>query len=535
MLLRPYQQSGVDGVNAAWANGAKNVLYVLPCRGGKTPVASHLILNNKGGSCAIAHRGFLLTQMSMTLARNGVRHRIIGAKETIQACVSQHMAIFGKHYVDPNASCAVASVDTLALMDVNEPFFSTVTLWFTDEAHHLLKDNKWGKAVGKFKNARGVGVTATPMRADGNGLGAHADGLMHEIVVGPSLRDLIDAGHVCDYRIFAPPSDLNLSEVKVGASGDFSPEPLRKVIHDSPKLVGDIVQHYLKYAAGEIGMTFAVDVESATEIAAAYRSAGVPAECVTAKTPATLRFHIEQRHQRGEVKQLVNVDLYGEGADIKNLGVVTFGRPTASYPLFEQQFCRPLNMCDGKKFGIIIDAVGNIRTQTGGRHPLPDTPRIYTLDRREKRSKGVSDAIPLRACTNCFSVYERYAKACPFCGFIPEIVQRNRIELVDGDLFELDADTLAAMRAKVDPPVSTHPDRIIQATLLKRHREKHEAQVLLREAMAAWAGGISQCDDAETVGMLQRRWYLTFGVDTMTAQSLGAREALELLERVGVK
>ena len=212
--------------------------------------------------------------------------------------------------------------------------------------------------------------------------------------------------------------------------------------------------------------------------------------------------------------------------------VVSDCAATESFGRFAQRFGRGLRVLEGKDHLVYLDHVGNVQ-----RHGLPTESREWSLDRREKRSNGKSDAIPLRACTQCFSVFERFHKKCPFCGFEHVPARRDGVEWVDGSLVELDADTLAAMRAKVDPVCSRHPDPIVQASLLKKYREKAAAQVELRAAMANWAGSISQETDADTVDMLQRRFYLQYGCDVLSAQALSRTEADALRERIigGVK
>jgi DNA repair protein RadD len=231
-----------------------------------------------------------------------------------------------------------------------------------------------------FPNARGLGVTATPVRADGKGLGAHHDGVMHHIIEGAGMRDLIQQGFLTDYRIFAPPSDLDLTGVTRAADGDYNKKQLKQRVRRS-QIIGDVVAHYLRIAPGKLGLTFATDVETATEIANRYRAAGVPSEVVSAKTPTGQRIEILKRFKRREVMQLVNVDLFGEGFDLPALEVVSMARPTESYGLYCQQFGRVLRPLPGKTVGIIIDHVGNVV-----RHGLPDKPRRWSLDRREKRT-----------------------------------------------------------------------------------------------------------------------------------------------------
>lgn len=525
--LRPFQTDCRDRIYAAWGSGAQNVLMVVPTGGGKTVIFSDMIAANPGPSVAIAHRQELVSQISLALARNGVRHRIIGPPAVAHTCTSIHLSELERNYVDPMSRCAVAGVDTLIRMDPHDPWCKQVTLIVQDEAHHLLRDNKWGTAQALFPFARGLGVTATPCRADGQGLGRHVDGVMDRMIVGPGMRDLIQQGYLSEYRIFAPPSDLDLRDVPISASGDYSPPKLAVAVHKS-HILGDVVKHYQRIAPGKLGVTFAVDVAAAVEIAQAYRTAGIAAEVVSAKTPDALRASILRRFAKREILQLVNVDLFGEGFDLPAIEVISMARPTQSFALFAQQFGRSLRPLEGKTHAIIIDHVGNVH-----RHGLPDAHRDWTLDRRERRGKSDTvSVIPTRTCPECTGAYERIYTSCPYCGHTPEIIGRSSPPQVDGDLYELTADALALLRGQIDAPPSYHPDAIIAASIKKNHRERTEAQQALRESMALWAGKHSQATDATSVRELQRRFYLTYGVDVASAQALGRKEALELKGRL---
>lgn len=547
--LRPYQQDIRDDIESRWL-GVANVLAVLPTGAGKTVLFSSILADEPGASCAIAHRQELVSQISLALARNGVRHRIIGQDPVIRMIVRLHMEEVGANYVVPNAKCAVASVNTLTGKKFSEslkPWLPTVKLWVQDEAHHVLRDNQWGRAAAMFPNARGLGVTATPLRADGNGLGRHADGLFDTMVIGPSMRDLITMGFLTEYRIFAPPSTFQRDQVAVSqTTGDFNLDQMRKavassslVVHDEKQIVGDIVQHYQRIAPGKLGVTFVPDIATAETVAEQFNAAGVPAMAVSSKTPDDERCKILRRFKSRELLQLVNCDLFGEGFDLPAIEVVSMGRPTESYGLYVQQFGRALRLLDGKDRAIIIDHVGNVM-----RHGLPDAPREWSLDRRERRSSGKSDAQTIRACLNpeCGAVYERFRDACPYCGTpVPPPAERSRPEFVDGDLFELDPAMLEQMRgavARVDMTPEAYREQLgrqgvpqigIMANV-KRHIERQESIGTLREAMAVWAGyeraaGLS---DRE----IFRKFYIEHGHDWMTAQTLKRDDALGLAERV---
>lgn len=527
--LRPYQIKAEHDIQTEWRAGHRNVLLVAPTGAGKTVTLSDIMRKEATPVVAIAHRQELVGQMSLALARNGVRHRIAGSSATIKTCVQLHRTDLGISYYDAMASAAVAGVDTLIRMPTNDAWFRSVTLWIIDEGHHVVQGNKWHTATEMFPNARGLGVTATPVRADGKGLGAHADGVFQTMVQTPGMRTLIESGFLTDYRIFAPPSDLDLSNVGTAAGGDFSPEPLRAAVHQS-HITGDVVAHYLRIAPGKIGVTFAVDVESANQLAAAFREAGVPAESVSAKTPDLIRQKILRRLANGEIKQVVNVDLFGEGFDLPAIEVCSMARPTQSYALFVQQFGRTLRLLDGKEHGIIIDHVGNTL-----RHGLPDAPRVWSLDRRQRRSSSdVSDVIPVRNCPACSGVYERTRAACPYCGVQPEPAGRSAPDQVDGDLAELTPDTLARLRGAIAAndqlriPLNATP--AIEGHLRKVHREKLAAQEALRNRMALWGG--QRTAAGEDLQTAQRRFFLQYGVDVATAQTLNAKEANELMMRI---
>ena len=550
MKLRPFQADIKHAVYGIWTERPReNVLVVSATGSGKTVIFSYILREHIGASVAIAHRQELISQISLALARNGVRHRIIGADSLKRTIVQLHMAEIGRSYYDPSAWCAVAGVDTLTRMDRSDPWFHQVTLGVQDEAHHMLKANKWGKAALMFPNARWLGVTATPMRADGAGLGDFAEGIMQSMVLAPGMRDLINMGYLTDYRIFAPPSDIDLSNVPISAGGDFSPDPLRKAVHAS-HIVGDIVTHYKRIASGKLGVTFAVDVESATEIAAAFNANGVPAAIVSANTPDARRVQVLRQFARRELMQLVNVDLFGEGFDLPAIEVVSMGRPTHSFPLYAQQFGRALRLmvdapgdwddytdaqrCEiiagsTKPNAIIIDHVNNV-----ARHGLPDRVRLYSLASRDRKSKSV--VIPVKTCPNCGASYERIEIKCPYCGDIPTPVGRSLPEQVDGDLCELDPKVLAAMRAEIDAPprfpyeAASH----VVAGIKNRHAEKCEAQRALRAAMSLWAGARTQATEGDAVRRVQREFYFTFGIDVLSAQTLPRKEAEELTERIGL-
>lgn len=522
MKLRDYQKQLICEAYAAWEHH-DDVLLQLETGGGKTVTFTEIIAQHES-ACVIAHRTELIHQISLTLARRGLYHRIVGQPQTIRDSVAIQMQELGKSFYNANAKIVAASVDTL--LNKSGKWCEDIKLVVIDEAHHVLKNNKWGTVRAMFPNAKGLHPTATPARADGMGLGRHADGVCDVIIRGPSMRELIHSGALCDYIIAVSPTHLDLSNVSITATGDYSAPKLRDAVHKA-HLTGDIVGHYLKLARGKLGITFAVDIEAATEIAAAYREAGIPAEVISSKTPALLRASMMRKFKNREILQLVNVDILGEGVDVPAVEVISFARPTQSYVLYKQQFGRGLRTLDGKTQCIIIDHAGNVM-----RHGLPDSYREWSLDRREKRGRGAQDLIiKIKTCASCFFVYSRELRQCPYCGVSPQPQSRSEIDHVDGDLILLDAEVLARMRGEIKRidnapriPVGLPPHA--QMAIQKNHAKRQDAQRDLRDAIAQYAGQLRAA--AYDDGRIHRNFYLTFGVDIMTAQTLNVKDAEKL-------
>lgn len=504
-------------------------MLVLPTGAGKTLTKTHIALQMDLVTICIAHRQELVGQISLSLAQAGIYHNIVAPVGVIRFCAAMHVKKLGVSFYAPGAKFAVAGVDTLIRRtDELSQFISRVRLWDIDEGHHVVPGNKWAKAVDLFPHALGLGVTATPLRSDRKGL----DGIFDFMVLGPSLRETINRGYLSEYRIFCPPQSIDLAKVETGTTGDFKPKQLSQASEKST-IVGDVVDHYLKIAPGKRGITFAVDVKSAEHIAAAYNAAGVPASVVSAKTPDNVRTTLLEQLETGQMKQLVNVDLFGEGMDCPALEVISMARPTQSYGLYVQQFGRVLRLFDGKTHGIVIDHVGNVV-----RHGLPDAPRQWSLAAPEgtRNSKSDDDTIGLTACNECFKPYERHLTACPYCGAVPVISERGTPEHVDGNLVELDPETLAQMRGEVHrvdggPLIPHGASDIVARAISNRWRDRQEAQHVLRETMSAWAG-VFMYGHGESDLEIQKRFYLRFGVDVLGAQALNAKDADLLTNRV---
>ena len=556
--LVDFQESAVQSIYGAYRGGARNVMPVLPTGAGKTVLMGHIAHEYEGCGISMAHRGELVGQLSVALAREGLHHDIIAPDGLIRTIVGAHMEEVGRSYYNPRAKWKVASVQTLARRELPKTWTRQVGMIHGDEGHHYLEDNIWGRAVNLFDNAYGLFPTATPERADGKGLGRGQGGIIDTMVLGPNMRWLIDNGYLTDYLVFAPDTeDLDMDGVEVTASGEYNMDKTRKRVKASKKIVGDVVHTYLKFARGMKGITFAVDVEHAQTICAEYIRQGVAAAIVTADTPELQRRQIMQKFKRGELLQLVNVDLFGEGVDVPSVQVVSMARPTASYGLFTQQFGRALRLLvspilraawhtysaqqrlgfiseSEKPRAIIIDHVGNIIKHKGP----PDwrqTP--WSLEARSKR-RTTDDGIPLRKCANpeCVQPFLRIYPACPHCGWVPpEPADKSRPEFVDGDMILYTPELLAELfgekskwdlNTQAQIPYSIDYNSPAGKAIRNRHEVNVASQKLLRDTMAlVMPPGLDP-------RVAQRRFFHTYKIDTLSAQGLTSSDADALRHRI---
>lgn len=544
--LRPHQIEAVENVNERWKAGDKDVCLVLPTGAGKTRVMAEFTRLESGITLVVAHRKELVSQIALAIATQKVKHRFIAQKSAVKFATSQQMQRLGHSYFVPAANVIVASAQTLVNAKY-ERWHDNVTLYMTDEAHHLTKGSTWGKCRELFKNARGLGVTATPIRADGKGLGRHASGYFDSMIVGPSMRELINMEYLADYDLVIEETDLDLARVEISKStGDFKKPQLNKAMNES-RIVGDSVDTWLKYANGRLTVVFAVSVEASEDLAAEFVSRGIKAEAISANNSDEERAAILKRFENRTTLVLINCDLFGEGFDAPAIECCMMDRPTESYSLFCQQFGRALRYVPGKR-ALIIDKVGNIRRFMARGFPLPDNPYNWSLDDAERKSSSKSeDADAVTTCTNvpaCGFPYPAELQTCPYCGATPKKTERKGPARVDGNLTLLTPEELAELRAALvdverDPNqvknmmLKAGAPSIAAAGAAKNIRLLNEAQNELRESIQVWAGvqrdaGLS-AEDAMT------KFYKTFGVDIMTAQTLNRKEAEKLNEKVRMK
>lgn len=550
-----YQATAINETFDNWLQGVVNVCLVAPTGAGKTIVKAfaakrYLDENPDKYVVVFAHRDVLLTQISLAIASIGLPHKMICSKATNRLIGDSHIEELGECYLTDSLSnrLFVVSVPTWIKRDTSD-INPLVGMWAMDEAHHTLDANMWGKAVKPLVNAVGLGVTATPKRTDGKGLGRHHDGVFDTIIKTPGMGELILRGRLSHYKVYAPPANIDMSKVNVTATGEYNQTQLAKAT-DLPDITGGAVEHYLKLAKGKQGIVFAASIAHSDHVAAEFRANGVNAVALSSKTKDAVRQQKIKDFRRGKIELLVNYDLFGEGFDVPAVEVVIMLRKTLSYGLFKQMFGRCLRVLKGKSHGILIDHVGNVSEHCSHQQHVHDDPE-WTLDREGKKKSGGAEGILTRTCPKCWSFYAPLKPnikyfICPECGHAetaPEINDvAKKLQIEDGVLVEYDTGYIKELMdkiKKVDEPVESMRSRMkyagmspmIVASATKKHTERQEAQVVLREWIISWCNetGLSTGLDLTTT---QNEFTRILGVNIFKAQTLSSTDAIVLTEKI---
>jgi DNA repair protein RadD len=417
IVLRPYQTQMLAEARVIMRSGVRRVLMVAPTGSGKRLTAVYTIARavERGKRCAfLIHRQELLDQSVDTLRDAGIDFGIVKAG----------------YRPNPSRPAQVASIQTLRRrVNGSRPF----DFLFVDEAHHAAAA-QWAKVIAAYPGAFVLGFTATPQRLDGKGLGAHFDAM----VLGPSTRELIDAGHLADYRLFAPPAP-DLAGVHTVA-GDYNKGELGKAI-DKPQIVGDVVAHYQRYAAGTQAICFAVNIAHSKHLAEAFNAAGISARHADGETPRRERGLILEDFSAGRFRVLCNVDILGEGLDVVGIETVIGARPTQSLSVCLQQWGRGLRVKPGGKMALILDHAGNSL-----RHGLPDDDREWSLEDTPRKGRKPAE-VGVKICPECFCALPPPTRHCPECGH-QFVADAEAPEHAEGELEAVDPSVVRFHQAR---------------------------------------------------------------------------------------
>lgn len=496
LALRGYQDKGLNDIRDELRGGKKAVLFVLPTGGGKTVTYAAMSQGAalRGNRILILeHRKELIRQASLAVGGLGVNHRVIAPADKVAKIRAAHVQKLGWPKIDNHSHVAVASVQTLARrMDWLKTFDPTIIV--IDEAHHAVAGT-WARIIEACPKATLIGVTATPVRTDGQGLGKSSGGCFDAMVIGPTMRELIEMGYLVPPRVFAPPGYNRDAAAHKG--GDIDPASVAEG-SDRKKIIGDAVEHYRQLADGKAAIVFCCSVKDAETTAQKFRDAGYRFEVVHGD------MEDEDRDTRiaglgdGRIQGIVTVDVVSEGTDIPAAEVAILLRPTESESLYLQQVGRVLRTvfapgydlndederheaiaASGKTYGLILDHVGNVAY-----HGMPAADRSWTLEGRKKGKKGaliLEKGTSVMQCPKCH--YTEAPRAV--CGGPRRDGTRcEHVFEVQSRSLEQQAGTLTEVQdADLPPPrINTGAARSKEALMALGHSSKQADHVLASRA-----------------------------------------------------
>lgn len=561
LVLRDYQERGLEEIRRSYRGGRRRPLYVLPTGGGKTVMYAAIARGaaQRGKRVLILeHRKELIRQASVALARIGVRHQLVCPTSKLAAIRRAHVEKVGWPMVDASSDVAVASVQTLAVrMDWLRAWAPDLIV--IDEAHHAVAGT-WARVIEACPDALLLGVTATPCRTSGQGLGEQAGGVFDELILGPSMREMIDAAWLLPPRLIAPPVLADFSRVRRSADGDLRPDDLEDAL-DDPRITGDAIEHYARIAPGRPAIVFASTLRHAAHVADAFRAAGWRFEVIHGALEDDVRDRLIEDLASGALHGLVSKDLISEGTDIPVAEVAIFLRRTESESFYLQACGRVLRpvfadgfdlscvdgrraaiAASGKPCGVIIDHVGNSGRMVDGvfvpRHGRPHDDRAWSLrGRRRRRKKEEAAEAPALRCPQCYAV-DPVTPVCE-CGhaFSPadlgQAPKREAVDpvVVDGQLIEVsDAVAVRADLRRAQAAART-VDQLVAATgmderrarkIIEARAEKQRLQAQLRDLCSRWADASRVAPGARSQALLEAFGFVPGDVPGMKPAALRA-------------
>lgn len=345
MQLRPYQREAIDAVKRDWSEGHKATLGVAATGLGKTQIFLGLLTETIGRSRAraliLSHRQELVFQPIERLYQFWPEWK------------GRAGAVMGE-YDESNRQVVSATFQTLFSDKRLQRLLAHGAFEYVifDECHHLGADRFFG-VYERLREANpgmlSLGVTATPIRADGKGLRA----VFGHVSFKYDIKWAIKNGWLAPPRWLAIQTGISLANVKTVA-GDFVGRQLADVF-ETENCFDLVVKSHRDFADGRQAIAFTESVDGAYRLAEAFRKAGIPAEAADGTTRKDDRRDVLNRYRAGDTHVLCNAQLFTEGVDLPNTSCMHMVRPTKSDGAYIQMVGRGLRLAPGKEDCVILD------------------------------------------------------------------------------------------------------------------------------------------------------------------------------------
>jgi DNA repair protein RadD len=341
------------------------------------------------------------------------------------------ISIFDASSKSWNGRAIFGMVQTVSRNLERLPALDSLTI---DEAHHATAGS-YTKIIARAREVNPAvaiyGVTATPNRGDGTPLRTVFDNVADQISIG----ELIGSGHLVRPRSFAIDVGATqaLGSVRRLAS-DFDMAAVAAIM-DRSIITDAVVAHWQQHPlvlGQRLTVVFCSTVAHAEHVCTAFEAVGVNAEVIHGELNAGDRRDLLARFRAGKIKVLINVAVLTEGFDHPPISCVILLRPSSYKSTMVQMVGRGLRPVHPDEHPGIVKTdcvVLDFGTATLTHGALEEDANL------DGRIKG---SAPLMECPNCGAHVPISTLECPLCGFQWERLEKERAELRDFVLTEID-------------------------------------------------------------------------------------------------
>jgi superfamily II DNA or RNA helicase len=327
-MLRPYQLETIANVKRdLFEKHHTDVLAVLATGLGKTQVFLQFVIDMLAANPT--HRALILVH------RAELAYQPVERIATFWPEWKYRTGIVMADLNETRRSITVATVQTLSSERRLQQLLvhGAIDYLVTDEAHHS-NATSYLALVAKLRaanpNLKHLGVTATPLRADGDGLAKVFQHCSHKV----SIKDGVKGRYLVPVKALAISTKISLRGVK-SAQGDFVQSQLKHVF-ETDNCLDLVVATHQKYAPERQAICFTVSVDGAHTLAEKFNEAGISSAAIDGTTAKEERKRVLRAFQAGEIKVLCNCMVLTEGFDAPAINAVHMVRPTKSDSLYVQ-------------------------------------------------------------------------------------------------------------------------------------------------------------------------------------------------------
>lgn len=396
MELREYQQTLISESRQALAKH-KHIIMQAPTGAGKGVLIGAMVSKSKYDVLILAHSEEILKQDAGHVRKWGMD------------CTE----VFAKTRKIPQSGHCAMMAQTLRQRLKKEDWamwFDSFRFILIDECHRSEFDFVFERGL---EGVYVVGLSASParygqMRQLGLDYGA--------VVVGPPVKDLINAGYLCRCRLFSLDAP-SMEDVEWSfGRGDYNLGQMAAKFKSRARYVG-AVENYKRICPGDKTLVFCCSSEQTIELTKAFCEAGIEARyCLSGDFDEDEEYSGERKEvvdafARGEFPVLVNYGLFTTGIDIPDIKVVMLMFSTTSLVKYMQCLGRASRIAPGKDNEFLCLDFGR-NYERLGRY---EDDRVWSVWHSTGAGGGVP---PTKICPQCGKMVPVSWKQCQFCQYV---------------------------------------------------------------------------------------------------------------------